>query len=456
MDKLALLGGSPVRKRPFDPSVVIDETERSYINKVIDRKEFSRFMGSPSTDIGKLLTMTSSGALHHENQYFSFLGGKMVRRFEADFAEKFKVPYAMTVNSATTGLAAALGAVGVGPGDEVITTCLSFNATALSILFFNAVPVFVDVDENTFCLDPRKVEETVTKKTKAILAVHLLGHAADMDAIMGIAARHGLKVIEDCAQAPGTKYKGRYAGTIGDAGVFSFQETKNITTGEGGMVVTKDAGIAKKVRLIRNHGESVPDDKWDQEELANIIGMNFRMTELTAALGVAQMEKLDDNNRIRTDNSRYLARKLKGLPGLTMPEFDAEAVPHIFAMVYDKAATGVERKKILAALRAEGIPVGSGYVRAMYENPVFLKKIAYGKENCPWSCAQYGIKREYNHGDCPVAEKYIRDRFIWFYHINRPNTSADMDDVAKAFKKVFNDLKTLNESAVDKEMAYKW
>lgn len=456
MSQLALLGGTPVRKKPFLSSVIIDGNEKRLVNRVLKDKELSRFMGSPSKDINKLLTMSSSEAERHEGQYFSFLGGKMVRRFEAGFAKRFEVPFAISVNSATSGLVAALGACGIGPGDEVITTSMSFNATALSILGMNSIPVFVDVDPDTFCLDPKKILEAITPKTRAILVVHLLGRSADMGAIMKIAKAHNLKVVEDCAQAPGTKYKDKYVGTIGDLGVFSFQETKNMTTGEGGMVVTKDPIMAKRVRLIRNHGESIPDGAWDKNDLVNIVGMNYRMTELTAAIGVAQLGKLDMNNRIRTENADFLIKSLKRFRGIRIPRYKRSEVPHALAMCYDARVTGVKRASILAALRAEGIPVGSGYLRTMYANPIFLKRIAYGINGCPWSCHSYRRKREYKHGDCPTAETLLNERFIWFYNINRPNKRRDMEDVVEAFKKVYDNLDLLRDYKSETEVRYKW
>lgn len=455
-NQLALCGGMLARTKPFNSSVVIDKIERELVSQVLERREFSRFMGSPSADIDEMLVMPSLDAEKYEGQYFTFLGGQMVRKFEADFAEKFGVPYAMAVNSATSGLAAALGAAGLGPGDEVITTCMSFNATATSILFFNSIPVFVDVDPETFCLDPQEVEKAITSKTRAILVVHLLGNSADMDEILAIAKKHNLVVIEDCAQAPGTKYKGQYVGTLGDLGVFSFQETKNMMTGEGGMVITKNPRLAKKVRLIRNHGESIPDAAWEKEELVNIVGMNFRMTEMEAALGIGQLQKLDESNRVRTENAHFLRNELKNLPGLSLPHYCEDTVPHVFAMFYDAKKTGIDRQKILSALRAEGIPVGSGYLRTMYENPIFLKKIAYGKDQCPWSCHLYNSKREYNAGDCPVAEGLLREKFIWFYHINRPNGIEDMKTVVEAFQKVFNQLDVLKTTETRVGISYKW
>jgi len=456
MTQLALFGGAQVRKKPFLSGVVIGADERRNINTVIKNKELSRFMGSPSKDIEKLLVMDSGKAQRYKGQYFSFLGGKMVRKFEAGFARKFKIKYAISVNSATSGLSTALGAAGIGPGDEVITTCLSFNATALSILLFNSIPVFVDVDPENFCLDPKLIERAITKKTKAILVVHLLGNSADMVSIMRIAAKFRLKVIEDCAQAPGTKYKGKFVGSIGDLGVFSFQETKNITTGEGGMVITNNIEFAKRARLIRNHGESVPDISWSDASLSNLVGMNFRMTELTAALGVSQLKRLNRNNFVRIKNYQHLYDGLKNISGLTIAGLRKGAIPHVVPMFYDQHKTGIERSKVLAALKAEGIPVGSGYMKTMYENPVFLRKIAYGKDHCPWSCHLYGAKREYKSGDCPVAENLIKEKFIWFYHLNCPNTIADMQDVVDAFKKVFANIDLLRNRDILINLGYKW
>ena len=231
MSKLAIFGGTPVRRSPFKPNVVVGDREREMVKRVLDAAEFSRFMGAPTADIEELLVMTSEEAEKKDDRYFSFLGGKMVRRFEADFARRFDVPFAMTVNSATSGLCAALGAIGLEPETEVITTCMSFSATATSVLVFNAIPVFVDVNPQSFCIDPNKIEDAISEKTSAILVVHLLGFPADMDPIMEIAEKHNLQVIEDAAQAPGTTYNERFVGTIGHAGVFSFNEPKKYPNG---------------------------------------------------------------------------------------------------------------------------------------------------------------------------------------------------------------------------------
>lgn len=455
MSRLALLGGTKAVTLPLKSSVIIDDNERQLVNEVLDRGEISRFMGSPTADIKDVLVMPSAEAVDYSPQYFTFLGGRMIRRFEADAARYFGVKYMVSANSATSCLSMALAAAGVGPGDEVITTCMSFNATAMSILMFNSIPVFVDVSATNFCLDPAEVEKAITPRTKAILVVHLLGFPADMAAIMQIAQRHGLVVIEDCAQAPGTKIGGRYVGTIGHAGVFSLQETKNFQTGEGGLLATNDPAIARKARLIRNHGESVPDDAWSDEDLVNVVGFNFRMTEMTAAFGVAQMAKLPENNRVRAENTRSLTKAVSGLPGLQTIPFAAEWVPHIMPMLYDAAATGVSRSQVLRALREEGVPVGSGYVRLMSENPLFTRRVAYGRQGCPWSC----VGKDYIPPTlpCPVARNLLGNQFIWFYHINRPNGAAEMEQIAEAFRKVFGSLEELKNCPESKSaLGYKW
>ena len=452
MEKLALLGGNPVRKELFKSTVVIDENEISAVMEVLKAKELSRFIGSSSPDIEKQLVIPSAQAQNYGNQSFSFLGGRKVRQFEAEFAEYFGVKYAITVNSATSGLSLALAAAGVGPGDDVITTCLSFNATGTSILLFNSIPLFVDISKENFCLNPQEIRKAITPRTRAILVVHLLGNAADMDAIMSIAREHNLVVIEDCAQAAGTRHGGQYVGTIGDIGVFSSQEPKHISTGEGGIVVTNNPQYARRGRLIRNHGESIPDDSTPVEDLVNIVGCNFRMTELTAAVGSAQLKKLFENNRVRSENARFLARELSKFEGIEIPPvtYNEEYVVHVLSILYHSGKTGVSREIFVKALRAEGIPVGTGYARIMPDNPLFLKKIAYGKQQCPFSCPYYGRDVDYGGGRYPVARDFINNKQLSFQLISRPNTLEDMKDVVKVFDKLYANMEQLKSAEGEK------
>ena len=453
-DELALLGGEPTVKAPFVSNVIVDDDERREVAEVLEAREFSRFMGSPADDMAKVLRLSSAEAVDYNPQYFTFLGGRKVRAFERDFAARMRTRYAVGVNSATSGLTAALLALGLEPGDEVLVTCMSFNATAAGIVAAGAVPVFCDVSPETFCLDPRELPKRCGPRTKAIMVVHLLGRAADMDAVMAFAKERGLKVIEDCAQAPGTTHKGRPVGSIGDLGVFSLQETKNITVGEGGVVTTNDPDLAARVRMIRNHGESVAEDGWTDAQLAGLIGYNFRMTELTAALGLAQLRKLDENNRVRTRNAERLAAGLKGLKGLTVPPLGEGTVCHVLAMLYDEKATGVPRSTIALALRAEGIVVGTGYAKPMYAYPMYLRRLAFGRGGFPFSA---GAGRTYKKGDCPVAEGLLGERFLWFYHVHRPLGDAEMDQVAACFKKVWGALDRLKDfDPSGRKLAYKW
>lgn len=444
-DELALFGGTPVRTAPFLVEPMVDEEEERLVLAALRDKNFSRYIGSATPDIECVLRMTSAEAAAIED-YWHFLGGENVRLFAAEFAAKFDVPYAVPINAATTGLSVALAAAGVGPGDEVIVPAISYTATGSAVLLFNSIPVFVDVDPLTFCIDPEAVRAAITPRTKAIMPVHLTGNVADMDALLAIAKEHDLAVIEDAAQAPGARWEGRMAGTLGTAGVFSFQQSKNIMTGEGGMIVTRDAEVARRCRLILNHGEVIFDDSHDAADLANIVGCNFRMPELCAAVGRAQLRKLDAVNDWRTRNAEILRQELDGVPGLLLPPSQragngpAEDVPHLFVALHDAAEMGITRAAFVAALRAEGVPVGTGYVRPMYANPTFLKRIAFGAAGCPWTCRRDGQEAasapRYERGMCPVAERLLDEQFLWFYHIAHASTEDDMRDIGRAVRKV--------------------
>jgi perosamine synthetase len=450
---LAMFGGRPVRTAPFATTAVVGHEEIAAVMDVFRANQFSRYAGGPSLNVEELLRLTSEQARTHPMAYWSFLGGDKVRAFEADFARMFESGYAIAVNSATTGIATALAAAGVGPGDEVIVTAMSFTATASAILMFGSIPVFVDVDPRTFCIDPAAVERAITPRTRAIVVVHLLGNAADMDAIMSIARARGLVVLEDACQAPLTKYRGRIVGTIGDFGVYSLQETKNIMTGEGGMIITGNQEFARRCRLIRNHGEAVPDEGCPVDDL--IVGYNFRMTEITAALGVEQLKRLAHSNAVRNRNAGYLIDRLRALPGLT-PPFVPETVSyqsHILAFLYDGDSLGVSRALVVKAIRDEGIPVGTGYLRLLYQNPIFLRRSAFRATGFPFSL-QPASTAEYRHGLCPVAEDLVQKRFIWVYQINDPSTTADMADIALAFEKVWANLDRLRACTDDVVMEY--
>ena len=413
--KPALLGGQPVRNRPFPAYPVIGDEEKRAVMDVLDSGRLSTFSASRQ----------------------GFLGGRKIQAFEAAFASYHGVSHAIAVNSATSGLHAAVAACEVGPGDEVLVPPYTFTATATAVLHHNAIPVFVDVDPVTFCMDPDRIEAAITPQTKAIIPVHLLGHPADMDRILDIARRHGLKVIEDCAQAPGARYKGRLVGTMGDCGVFSFQETKNMATGEGGMVITNDPDLAERARMIRNHGEAVVAGE-ARKYLTSTIGWNYRMTEIEAAIGIVQLGKLNRLNQGRRDLAAYLLDQLPRHAGLAYPVEAAHVhhVYHVFGMTYDEAAVGLPRARFIEALVAEGIPVGPGYPRPLYHNPLFQERLAYGKQGCPFTCHLYQGAASYAKGLCPVAEDLCARAALWTFVVRPPATEQDMQDIVDGFEKV--------------------
>ncbi|NVJ91178.1 MAG: DegT/DnrJ/EryC1/StrS family aminotransferase [Methylocystaceae bacterium] len=440
--KLAILGGSPTRSTPFIVEPMIDHNEEKLVLEALKQRNFSRYIGVGVDD--EVLKMPSAEAAQITD-YWHFLGGENVRQFSASFAVKMGTPFAIPVSSATAGLSIALAAAGIGPYDEVILPGISFSATGNAPLMIGAIPVFVDVNPETFCIDPNEIIKAISPRTKAILPVHLCGNMADMDAIMDIANQYKLKVIEDACQAIGGSWNNKKSGTIGDAGVFSFQQSKNIMTGEGGMIITSDPEIAKRCRMILNHGELCFDDTATTEELAGIIGLNFRMPELSAALGRAQLEKLDTVNNWRIKNADFLQKELNNIPGLKIPinqstsNSPAENIPHFFTLLFDENAMGMPRSLFVSALRDEGIPVGTGYSRPMYANPTFLKRTAFNKNGFPWVDGS-GVKSEitYEHGQCPVCENLLYKEFLWFYHIAYSSTIDDMTDIVNAIKKVIN------------------
>ncbi|HAH21849.1 MAG TPA: DegT/DnrJ/EryC1/StrS family aminotransferase [Candidatus Omnitrophica bacterium] len=436
--KLAINGGQPVRKKPFASSCFMSGNEIELVLDCLKSNQWSAFKGAAEGwDIKKVCCMSSREAVKYGSQDIRFLGGRYVRKLEALFAKRFKVKYAISANSGTSCLVMALGALGLGPGDEVIVPCMSFNATATSVLYFNSIPVFAEIKPDTFCLDPKDIERKISKRTKAIVVVHLGGNSADMEPIIKIARRHKLGVIEDAAQAIGATYNGRALGTIGNAGIYSLTETKHITCGEGGVLITDDPAIAFKARLIRNHGEGVAEETWTNDRLVNVIGMNFRLTEIQAAVAIPQLGSLDRRNKIREQNTAYLIKKLRKYKALLPPQVEkgSRYICFMLKWRYIRQKDMPDRDWLVKALIAEGIPVSGGYARLMHENPIFSKRIAYGAKGCPYSCSFYRGTAKYGPGVCPRSE-VINKQFIWFKYINPPNTKRDMDDVVAAFEKV--------------------
>lgn len=416
MVKLALYGGSKVRTKPFPPHPIITEADKKAVLEVLNSGQLSTFIASPGAH---------------------FLGGKKIREFEELFAKYHNVKYAVAFNSATAALHAAVVACDVEPLKEVIVPCYTFTSTATCALMANSIPVFADVNFENFNIDPKEIEKNVSSLTQAIIPVHLFGYPADMDGIMKIASKYNLKVIEDCAQAPGAKYKNKLVGTIGDCGIFSFTETKNITCGEGGMLITNNEHIADVARLIRNHGEAVIADQ-PRTYKSTILGWNYRMTEMEAALGIEQFKRLDSLNNVRIELATYLADKLRKIDCFKVPnvEPNMKHVYYAFAVKYNEEKLGIPRDLFVKALNAEGIPFSAGYVRPLYLNPIY-------HENKPIIYKYYTGKARYDKGLCPIAERLYEKELILTTVCRPPATLQDMDDIVAGIEKVIENKEEL-------------
>ncbi|NVM28772.1 MAG: DegT/DnrJ/EryC1/StrS family aminotransferase [Candidatus Helarchaeota archaeon] len=329
----------------------------------------------------------------------TLLSGKRVKKFEKVFAKYEGTKEAIAVNSGTAALHVALSCLGVGPGDEIIIPPYTFVATATAVLHQNAIPIFADIDPKTYCLNPEAIEEAITPKTKGIMPVHLFGHPADMDPILEIAEKHDLFVIEDACQAHGAEYKGKKVGSIGAFGCFSFFESKNMMTGEGGIITTNDSELADAARMVRHHGEP----GW---YIYHRLGYNYRMTEVQAALGLVQLSKLDQMNQIRIDYANHYNEHLKDLDGIQVP-FVAKDVKHVFhgyAPLLEPEKLNVSKDYFLAKLN-EGTPITKRiYPEPLYKAKLFQNRMGYGEMKCPFTCPYYGKDITYDI-HLPVVEE---------------------------------------------------
>ncbi|MGB0744294.1 MAG: DegT/DnrJ/EryC1/StrS family aminotransferase [Opitutales bacterium] len=423
---LAINGGTPVRTKPFPAYVTVGEEEKVALSRVIDSGCLSKYLG----------------AWHPQ-----FMGGVEVRTLEEEWAEHFGAKHAIAVNSATSGLYCAVGAAGLEPGDEVIVSPYTMCASATAPIIYSAIPVFADVEPDCFCLSPSAVEKAITERTKAILAVDLFGQPYDADAINKIAQRHNLLVIEDTAQAPGARLNGRPAGNLADIGVFSLNYHKHIHCGEGGIIVTDDDELAERMCLIRNHAEAVMGPK-GYTNLANMVGFNYRMTELEASVARCQLAKLPRLLEKRVHNAAYLGKALTEIPALTMPTArpGAEHVYYVHAGLFDEDIASVPRDIFIDAVRAElpcfelreqeGVKLASGYVKPLYLQPMFQSRIAFGSQGWPFT-ASTTDQVDYSPGRCPVAEELWSKTLFTQEHMLPSLSEGDMDDVIAAFWKVW-------------------
>ena len=426
--QLALHGGTPAVRHIAPHPGILGEADVAAAAEVIRGGVLSGYIGAPGE---------------------AFMGGPRVRAFEAQCAAHFGVKHALAVNSWTSGLVCAVGAIGIEPGDEVITTPWTMAATATAVLHWAGVPVFADIDRATYNISPAAVLKLITPRTRAVIAVDIFGQSADMTALRDICDHHGLKLLSDCAQAPGALHRGRPAGTLADIGGYSLNYHKHIHCGEGGVLVTNDDRYARRLALIRNHAEAVVQSD-EPAELANLLGHNFRLGEIEAAIAAVQLPQLAGRVAARQQAAAALNAGLAGLPGLTTPAMlsgNSHAY-YIYGLQLDTLRLGVSRERLLQALRAEGVPGLVGSYQNLHLLPLFKHRIAYGTGGFPWKGTPQGDSPvTYGPGLCPVAEELHSRSFMGLALGQFSHGPEDIAQIVAACKKVWAQLDALRQVA---------
>lgn len=420
--ELAINGSQQIRSKSWSDNFTITEKEKEAAIKVLDSGYLSLFEGS-----------------HAPDPPFSFKGGPEVQKLEQKWSDYYKVKHSISMNSGTSGLYAAIGALKIGYGDEVIVSPYTMSACALAPMIYGAIPVFADVELQTGCLDPSSVEKLITERTKAILVVHQFGIPADMDSLLSLSKKYNIKIIEDCAQAHGAKYNDKYVGTIGDIGVFSLNVNKTIQTGEGGVCITNDEELAYRLELIRNHGEAVVDAA-GYKDITNIAGFNYRLTEIQASIALEQLKQLDYLNEKRLELVNHLNEGIKNIDFLIPPtgRDNCFSTFYVYPLRFIKEETNINRNNFVDCVNAEGISFFKGYVKPLYYQSIYQEKKLF-KKGYPFKAIENkDCRQEYSPGTCPKAEELYFNQMIINEHIRLPHTLIDVDDIIDAINKIIS------------------
>jgi dTDP-4-amino-4,6-dideoxygalactose transaminase len=432
MSRLALFGGSPVRTKSFPSWPIFDEAEEQALLEVLRSGNWWRY------SFGENLDLTDCRPRDERSK---------VAEFQEAFARLHGARYGIACANGTGAIEVALKALGIGPGDEVIVPAYTFIATASAVLSVNAVPIFVDIDLETFNIDVRRVEDAITPRTKAIIPVHFAGQACDMEAILAIAGRHHLMVVEDAAHGHGGMWRDKPLGSIGQAGTFSFQASKNMTAGEGGIILTSDRAVAEKCESYVWCGRN-PARPWYEHHR---LGWNYRLTEFQAAILLQQLTRVESQNARRAGNAHHLNQRLSEIPGiypLRVQEYVTKHSYHLYMFRFREEEFGTPRENFVKALEKEGVACQGGYAHPLYRNPMFLNQDFYPR-GCPISCGHYDRVIDYRSFEavCPNAEQACREA-VWLEHRQLLAGREDMDDIVAAVVKIRECRSEFKESAV--------
>lgn len=407
MEQLAIHGGKPAKTTPFGTGKRFAGNELKYLQEALE-----------------------------QNTLFYWFGEK-VKALTKNFAALYGTKYCMATSSGTAAIHTALGAIGLTAGDEVITSPVTDMGSIIGILFQNAIPVFADLDPDSYNLDPKSIAEKITPRTKAIVVVHLAGNAADMDPIMELARRHHLYVIEDCAQSYMCYYKGRLTGTIGDIGCFSLNDFKQISAGDGGLVITNNQDLYTNCFKFADKNYNRLANDMASMRKVEYLAPNYRMTELQGAVGLAQIEKLADVCNRRSQFGTRLSEALAKLKGIYPQKvYEGGKSSYWFYLFrIEKSETGFSATELVEMLKAEGIPCQQGYIpTCVYEYDMFLQQTAYQNTHCPFTCPHHPEPVDYHHGLCPNAEAILENTV----RINFDEFAIDEDlhDIIHAMQKI--------------------